>query len=154
MSTSDLVRALPKELEVLLWSQQLQRVEFEEYAALRLLSDAACCMQRARNAEQSLVTRFFMANEGIHALSLGVLYLHGVLPTGWIGHRAMAMHLACEQLQLPARLMHQILYSNTHRELIVYGSTEPVAASELAELMALAEVMMEQVHYEYPEWAS
>jgi hypothetical protein len=111
-------------------------------------------MRRARNPELSLLARFFITNEGIHALSLGVLYLHGVVPTGWVGHRAMAMQLACEQLQVPARLIHQILYANTHRELIVYGSTEPVELSELAELTTMAQMLMEQVHYEYPEWAS
>ena len=153
MTTSELVRELPKEMEVLLWSHQLQRVEFEEYVALRLLSDADCCMRRARKADLSLVARFLMANEGIHALSLGVLYLHGVLPTGWLGHRAMVMQMACEQLQLPAHLTNQILYANTHRELIAYGSTEPVEATELAELMALAAMLMEQVRYEFPEWA-
>lgn len=154
MTTSDLVRVLPKEMEVLLWCQQLQSVEFEEYVALRLLSDAACCMHSARNTELSMVARFLMANEGIHALSMGVLYLHGVLPTGWIGHRAMAMQLACEQLQMPESLTHQILYANTHRELIAYGSTEPVTSTELAELMTLADMLMEQVQYEYPEWVS
>lgn len=152
MTTSELVRELPKEMEILLWSHQLQAVKFEEYAALRLLSDAACCMHSARNTERSLMARFLMVNEGIHALSVGVLYLHGVLPTGGVGHRAMVMQLACEQLQLPAHLTNAILYANTHRELIAYGSTEPVQAEELAELTALGEMLMEQVRYEYPEW--
>jgi len=147
-----LQRALPAELQVLRSSGQLQTVRFNEIAAIRLLSNAVACIRKARTADFGPLSQFFMANEGIHSLSLGVLYLHGVLPTGLVGHRGMVMQLACEALHLPEALMHEILYANTHRELIAYGSTEPVQPEELASLQRLAEQMLEQACYIYPDW--
>jgi hypothetical protein len=147
-----LLRELSPELLVLIWSGQLQKIRFNEYSAVKLLSNAVCCTHNARSLDFGVLSRFFMANEGIHSLSLGVLYLHGVLPTGLVGHRAMAMQIACETLHLPARLTNEILYANTHRELIAYGSTEPVQDSELQALMALGAQLLEQARYVYPDW--
>lgn len=152
MTTSTLQRELPPELEVLLWSGQLQKIRFNEYSALKLLSNAVCCVRNAKTAEFTAVDRFFMANEGIHSLSLGVLYLHGLLPTGLVGHRSMAMQLACEQLHLPANLTNQIMYANTHRELICYGSSEPVEDGEVEELITLGDIVVDQARYVYPDW--
>jgi hypothetical protein len=152
MTTTTLQRALTTELRLLLWSGQLQTIRFNDFAALKLLSNAVCCIRNARTPEFGLAGRFFMANEGIHSLSLGVLYLHGVLPTGMVGHRAMAMQLACEALYLPAPVTNDILYANTHRELIAYGSTEPVEAAELQALMVSAGCIVEQARAVYPDW--
>ena len=152
MTPITLKRELPAELRLLLWSGQLQPIGFKEFSALKLLSNAVCCIHNAKTQELGLPGRFFMVNEGIHSLSLGVLYLHGVLPTGLVGHRAMAMQLACETLHLPTRLTNDILYANTHRELISYGSTEPVEQVELDELMLLGDKLMDQARYIYPDW--
>ena len=147
-----LLRERPPELEVLRWSGQLREIRFNEYYALKLLSNAVCCVRKSKTSDCTAVNRFLMANEGIHSLSLGVLYLHGLLPTGLVGHRAMVMQLACEALHLPAQLTNEILYANTHRELIAYGSTEPVEQAELDELMVLAGQTVEQARYVYPDW--
>jgi hypothetical protein len=152
MTTTTLLRELPAELEVLLWSGQLQKIRFNEFSALKLLSNAVCNVHNAKTHEHSLMGRFFMANEGIHSLSLGVLYLHGLLPAGLVGHRAMAMQVACDTMHLPAKLTEQILYANTHRELISYGSTEPVEDGELHELLGLSDKAVEQARYVYPDW--
>jgi hypothetical protein len=152
MTTTSLLRAMPTELRILIWSGQLQKIYFKEFAALKLLSNAVCNMHNARAEDFDVQKRFFMQNEGIHALSLGVLYLHGVLPTGLVGHRGMAMQLACEAMHLPTRLTNDILYANAHRELIAYGSTEPVQAAELHALFALGEQAVEQARYMYPDW--
>jgi hypothetical protein len=69
-----------------------------------------------------------------------------------VGHRAMAMQLACEALYLPAPVTSDILYANTHRELIAYGSTEPVEAAELQALMVSAGSVVEQARAVYPDW--
>jgi hypothetical protein len=150
--TTTLLRDRPAELEVLLWSGQLRKIRFNEYSALKLLSNAVCCVRNAKTPTFSAVNRFFMANEGIHSLSLGVLYLHGLLPTGLVGHRAMVMQLACERLYLPNNLTDQIMHANTHRELISYGSTEPVEDAEVAELISLGDVLVHQARGVYPDW--
>lgn len=152
MRTTTLLRELPAELQVLVWSGQLQIIRFNEYSAVKLLSNAMCCIQNAKCQDFGVLGRFFMVNEGIHSLSLGVVYLHGVLPTGLVGHRAMVMQIACENMRLPEHLTHEILYANTHRELIAYGSTEPVADAELQSLMRLGDQMVDQARYAYPDW--
>jgi hypothetical protein len=152
MTTTTLLRELPAELQVLVWSGQLQTIRFNEYSAVKLLSNAVCCIQNAKAKEFGVVSRFFMANEGIHSLSLGVVYLHGLLPTGLVGQRAMVMQIACEAVHLPLHLTHDILHANTHRELIAYGSTEPVAVAELHALITLGEQLLEQARYVYPDW--
>ena len=152
ISQTSLQRALPTELRILLWSGQLREIAFNEYAALKMLSNAVCCIANAHTPVQGLLERFCGANEGVYALSLGVLYLHGVLPAGLVGHRAMAMQVACETMHLPTQPINQIIYANTHRELISYGSTEPVLADELLELLHLSDMALEQARYVYPDW--
>ena len=150
--TTTFLRARPAELEVLLWTGQLRKISFNEYSALKLLSNAVCCVRNAKTPEFTPMNRFFMANEGIHSLSLGVLYLHGLLPTGLVGHRAMVMQLACERLYPPTNLTEQIMHANTHRELISYGSTEPVDDAAVAELITLGDIMVHQARGVYPDW--
>lgn len=150
--TTNLLRELPAELQVLLWSGQLQKIRFNEYSAVKLLSNAVCCIQNAKSVEFGALGRFFMANEGIHSLSLGVVYLHGLLPTGLVGHRAMVMQIACEAMHLPLALTNDILHANTHRELIAYGSTEPVTDAELKALIGLGDQAVSQARYVYPDW--
>lgn len=152
MTTTTLLRELPAGLRVLLWSGQLQRIGFKEFAAVKLLSGAVCNMHNARRSGLDLQTRFCMQNEGIHSLSLGVLYLHGVLPVGLVGHRGMAMQLACELMHLPTRLTNELVYANAHRELIAYGSSDPVQAAELQALFTLGAQALEQARYMYPDW--
>lgn len=147
-----LQREMPAELQILLWSGQLRKISFNEYSALKLLSNAVCCIRNAKTPEFSAMGRFFMANEGIHTLSLGVTYLHGLLPAGLVGHRAMVIQVGCEMLHLPLRMRDQILYANTHQELITYGSTEPVEEAEVMELTGLADKTVEQARYIYPDW--
>jgi hypothetical protein len=152
MTTSTLQRAMPTELQILVWSGQLRKTTFYEYSAIRLLSNAVCCVRNAKNRDSSAMGRFFMANEGIHSLCLGVLYLHGLLPTGLVGHRSMTMQVGCEQMHLPHALRDQILYANTHRELISYGSTEPVEEDEASHLTVLGDAAITQARYVFPDW--
>ena len=152
MTTTTLLRELPAEMRLLIWSGQLQKIYFKEFAALKMLSNAVCNMHNARLSELDLQTRFFMQNEGIHSLSLGVLYLHGVLPVGLVGHRGMAIQLACETMHLPAHLSNELVYANAQRELIAYGSSEPVQSCELQSLFTLGDRAVEQARYVYPDW--
>jgi hypothetical protein len=152
MTTTTLLRELPTELEVLLWSGQLRKIRFNEYSALKLLSNAVCCIRNAKTRDFSAVGRFFMACEGIHSLCLGVTYLHGLLPAGLVGHRSMVIQVGCEMLHLPLPIRDQIMYANTHQELITYGSTEPVEEGEALGLVLLGDKAVEQARYIYPDW--
>ena len=74
MTTSLLQRPTPQ-LELLLWSRQLQKVRFDEVAALRFLSNAMVSTRDAKTRELSPIGRYLMAHEGIYALCLGTIYL-------------------------------------------------------------------------------
>jgi hypothetical protein len=76
MTTSLLQRPTPQ-LELLLWSRQLQKARFDEVAALRFLSNAMVSTRDAKTRELSTIGRYLMAHEGIYALCLGTIYLHG-----------------------------------------------------------------------------
>ncbi|NVO06165.1 MAG: hypothetical protein HXX19_09680 [Rhodoferax sp.] len=152
MTTTTLLRELPAELEVLLWSGQLRKISFNEFSALKLLSNAVCNIRNARTPEFNALARFFMANEGIQSLCLGVTYMHGVLPTGLVGHRSMVVQVGCEMLHLPLPIRDQILYACAHQELITYGSTEPVEEADALHLVTLGDKAVEQARYVYPDW--
>lgn len=152
MMTSTLAREQRAELDILVLTQQMRRIKFEELAAVSLLSNALTAQRSARTDELNLTERFVMAHEGIYALCLGVLYLHGVLPTGLVGHRALTIQVACELMGLPNRIRDQILYLNTHLELISHGSTEPVEDQEIVDLVELGQTTALQARYMFPEW--
>ena len=152
MTTTTLLRELPAELEVLLWSGQLRKIRFNEFSALKLLSNAVCNIRNARTPEFNALARFFMVNEGIQSLCLGVTYMHGVLPAGLVGHRSMVVQVACEMLHLPLPIRDQILYATAHQELITYGSTEPVEEGDARHLLRLGDTAVEQARYVYPDW--
>ena len=152
MNTTTLLRELPSELEVLLWSGQMRKIRFNEFSALKLLSNATCNIRNARTPEFNAMARFFMVNEGIQSLSLGVTYLHGVLPAGLVGHRSMVLQVACEMLHLPLPVRDQLMYACAHQELITYGSTEPVEEADSRQLLKLADKTVEQARYVYPDW--
>lgn len=152
MTTTTLLRELPAELEVLLWSGQLRRITFNEFSALKLLSNAVCNIRNARTPEFNTLARFFMVNEGIQSLCLGVTYMHGVLPTGLVGHRSMVVQVGCEMLHLPLPIRDQIMYACAHQELITYGSTEPVEEGDAQHLLKLGNTLVEQARYVFPDW--
>lgn len=152
MIASPLARESNAELDVLVLTQQLRRIAFDELEAVSLLSNALTAQRSACTDERNRMERFVMAHEGIYALCLGVLYLHGVLPTGLVGHRALAIQVACELMGLPHRITDQALYLNTHLELISHGSTEPVEDQEIVDLVALGHKAVVQARYMYPEW--
>jgi hypothetical protein len=152
MTTSTLLRELPAELEILLWSGQLRKIQFNEFSALKLLSNAVCNIRNARTPEFNALARFFMVNEGIQSLCMGVTYMHGVLPTGLVGHRSMVVQLACEMMHLPLPIRDQIMYASAHQELITYGSTEPVEEGDARHLLILGDTAVEQARYVYPDW--
>ena len=151
-TTTTLLRELPSELEVLLWSGQLRKIRFNDFSALKLLSNAVCCIRNARKPAFSSMARFFMVNDGIHSLFMGVTYMHGLLPAGLVGHRSMVIQVGCEMLHLPLQVRDQIMYASAHQELITYGSTEPVEEADAMQLVWLGDQAVAQARRVYPDW--
>lgn len=139
------------QLELLHWSRQLQKVRFDEVAALRFLSNALVSLRDAKTPEFSPIGRYLIAHEGIYALCLGTIYLHGLLPREQEGSRAMAIQLAFELLEMTIADLHQMLHANRHLEDFVGRSSAPVASSAVKDLLALGERAMGQARLIYPD---
>jgi hypothetical protein len=151
--TSTLLRKQSVELEVLRWSRQFRNVPFNDYAAVRLLSNAIYSLRDAqRISQRSLVGRYWVAYEGIYALCLGTLYLHGLLPTGQEGHRALVVQIACERLYLSIRDRTKILESARQIEAIACDAQESLDESDVQDIIALGAIALMQAKRVYPDW--
>jgi hypothetical protein len=150
--TSTLLQRPTPQLELLLWSRQLQKTRFDEVAALRFLSNAVVSLRDAKTPELSAVGRYYMAHEGIYALCLGSLYLHGMLPREQEGSRALTIQLAFELLDLTVDDLHHMLHANRHLEDIAFVASAPVSELAVKDLIALGDRALDQTRLLYPDW--
>lgn len=149
--TTTLLQRPTTQLELLLWSRQLQTVRFDEVAALRFLSNALVSLRDAKTPELSAIGRYLMAHEGIYALCLGTVYLHGLLPRQQEGSRAMAIQLAFELLDMTIQDLHQMLSANRHLEAIAGLPRAILAEHAVPDLVALGERALGQARLVYPD---
>ena len=151
MTTSLLLQRPTTQLQLLQWSQQLQKVRFNEVAALRFLSNALVSLRDAKTDAISPIGRYLMAHEGIYALCLGTVYLHGMLPREQEGSRAMAIQLAFELLDMTIHDLHQMLHANRHLEEIAGLANATLTVQTVKDLVALGDRALEQARLVYPD---
>jgi len=149
--TTTLLQRPTTQLELLQWSRQLQKVRFDEVAALRFLSNALVSLRDAKTPELSTIGRYLMAHEGIYALCLGTVYLHGLLPREQEGSRAMAIQLAFELLDMTIQDLHQMLSANRHLEDIAGLPHAILSEHAVPELVALGDRALGQARLVYPD---
>ena len=75
----------------------------------------------------------------------GIRVVYYIPPQEWVWGSSKGM-------QKVVNLTDQIMHANTHRELISYGSTEPVEDAQVAELITLGDLLVHQAHGVYPDW--
>lgn len=151
MTTTTLLQRPTTQLELLLWSRQLQKARFDEVAALRFLSNAIVSLRDAKTPELSAIGRYLIAHEGIYALCLGTIYLHGMLPVHQEGSRAMAIQLAFELLDMTIQDLHKMLHANRHLEDIAGQASSPMDNSTVRDLVALGDRALDQARLVYPD---
>ena len=151
MTTTTLLQRPTPQLELLMWSRQLQKARFDEVAALRFLSNAIVSLRDAKTPELSPIGRYLIAHEGIYALCLGSFSLHGVLPVHQEGSRAMAIQLAFELLDMTIQDLHRILHANRHLEDIAARPDAPMTNGAVRELVALGDRALDQARLVYPD---
>ena len=142
--TTSLLQRPTSQLELLLWSRQLQKARFDEVAALRFVSNALVALRDAKTPELSPIGRYLIAHEGIYAQCLGTIYLHGLLPREQEGSRAMAIQLAFELLELTIADLQQMLLANRLLEDIAGRANAPMAERTVKELVALGDRAVNQ----------
>ena len=134
--TTSLLQRPTSQLELLLWSRQLQKARFDEVAALRFVSNALVALRDAK---------------GIYAQCLGTIYLHGLLPREQEGSRAMAIQLAFELLELTIADLQQMLLANRLLEDIAGRANAPMAERTVKDLVALGDRAVDQAKLIYPD---
>jgi hypothetical protein len=149
---STLFRPPTRELQLLSWSQQLKPVRFNEYSALRFLSNALRVMHNAQAPDCAPIDRLSTAYSGIYSLCLGSLYLHGLLPSGKEGYHALALQLGSETLQLSTLERDKILSASRYLQLIVSDCPEDVEPVVAQDMLALGLHTLRQARRVFPDW--
>lgn len=151
--TTTLLRKQSAELEVLRWSRLVRNVPFRDCAAIRFLSNAIYSLRDAQTISQrSLVGRYWVAYEGIYALCLGTLYLHGLLPIGQDGHRALVIQIACDRLHLSIGDRNKMLALERQLESIAMETHDVVDEPEVQDMIVLGAIALTQAKRVYPDW--
>lgn len=149
---STLLRSPTIELEVLKWSRQLQPARFNDYVALRFLSNAIFSLRAAQSSELGPTSRCQMALEGIYALCLGSIYLHGLLPSGQEGHRELVIQVATGMLGLSLTDKQQIMAFKRQLETITTDTGESLDEQDVRSMGAIGHRALSQAQYVYPDW--
>lgn len=147
-----LLREPTPELQILSWSRQLKPVRFNEYTALRFLSNALRAMRNAQTPDCAPIDQLSTAFEGIYSLCLGSLYLHGLLPSGKEGYRALAIQLGSERLRLSHADRDKILNTNLYLQIIVSDCPEYVEEVVSQNMLTLGLHTLKQAQQVYPDW--
>ena len=150
--SSTLLRPPTTELQILCWSRQLKPVKFNEYSALRFLSNALRALRNAQAPDCAPIDQLSTAYDGIYALCLGSLYLHGLLPSGKEGYRALAIQLGSEQLRLTPLQRDKIHNTNQYLQLMVGDCPEEVEEAVAQDMLALGLHTLQQARKVYPDW--
>jgi hypothetical protein len=147
-----LLRQPTPELQILCWSRQLQPIRFNEYTALRFLSNALRSMRTAQAPDCAPIDQLSTAYDGIYSLCLGTLYLHGLLPSGKEGCRAMAIQLGSESLRLSPVDCDKILNASLYLQLMVSDCPEYVEEVVAKDMLALGVHTLQQARKVFPDW--
>lgn len=150
--TSTLLRPPTIELQVLSWSRQLQPIRFNEYSALRFLSNAMRGMRNAQAPDCPPIDQLSTAYNAVYSLCLGSIYLHGLLPTGKEGYRALALQLGCEMMKVPIAEREKIMNASHYLQLIMCDHPEHVEESVAQDMVRLGKGTLHKAQKVFPDW--
>lgn len=153
METS-LLRQPTRQLELLTWSKQLKKVRFNDYSAVRFLSNAIFSLRGAQSPSRAASGRYFIAHDGIYSLCLGIMYLHGLLPVGKEGQKELVVRLGFDMLLMPATERDLVL---TSRKLLATATTEAIDSIEDRDVRWLSRIADQAVSHAgkiFPDWFS
>ena len=147
-----LLRPPTPELQILSWSRQLKPVRFHDSTALWFLSNALRLMRNAQAPDCAPIDQLNTSFEGIYSLCLGSLYLHGLLPSGKEGYRALAIQLGSECLRLSQTDRDKILNTNLYLQLIASDCPEFVEEVVSQNMLRLGLHTLKQAQHVFPDW--
>mgnify|MGYP007125376620 FL=1 len=108
-------------------------------------------MRDAKTHLLSPTGRYCVAHEGIYALCLGTIYVHGMLPREREGSRAMAIQLAFELMEMTVQDLQRMLTANRHLEEMCERPSTAVTEQSVVDLVALGDRALSQARLIYPD---
>lgn len=147
-----LLRQPTTELQLLRWSKQLKPVKFNDYSAVRFLSNAMFSLRQAQSPDRAPSGAYVIAHEGIYSLCLGSMYLHGLLPVGKEGQKELVVQLGCDMLLMPEPERDLILAS---RKLLSTTTTEAIDSIDTQDVHGLVHLGHKAIRHArrvYPDW--
>lgn len=149
-----LLRQPTRQLELLTWSKQLKKVRFNDYSAIRYLSNAVFSLHGAQSSWRAPSGRYFIAHDGIYSLCLGIMYLHGLLPVGNEGQKELVVRLGFDMLLMPVPERDLVLAS---RKLLATATTEAIDNiddRDVRWLSCIADQAVSHAGRIFPDWFS
>ncbi|WP_144108136.1 hypothetical protein [Paraburkholderia sp. BCC1886] len=121
--------------------------------AIQFRKNVASYIQGAKLEDLAPIAKYTLAYEGIHAIAVGFLFLHGLAPSQREGHRSQALSLMYSFLELDADDRYEIDDANRMRNDKLYKSpAPPVSATVARQLVELAARAEAKAKARLPEW--
>lgn len=150
-----LLRAPTRELQVLVWSKQLQTTRFDDYRAVCMLSQTLHALQQAK-AENT--HRPALACKHVHTalytLCQACLYLHGLRPVGKEGQKELIVQWALEHLQIPAPQRERVLWARHLWLTTMTAASDGTELHAVPDLIATTEQSLAHARHLFPDWFS
>jgi hypothetical protein len=132
----------------------IRETPFEAVHAIQFRKNVASYIQAAKQ-DMPPIARYTLAYEALHAIAVGILYVHGLAPGGREGHRSQALSLMYGFLELDADDRSEISHANQTRNEKLYKSPAPPPSAATANyLLELAERVEKVAHSKLPEWVA
>ena len=109
-------------------------------------------MRHAQAPDCSPIDQLHTAYDGIYSLCLGSLYLHGLLPSGKEGYRALAIQLGSETLRLSTLERDKILNTQHYLHLMAGEHPEHVEEVVAKDMRTLGMHTLAQARKVFPDW--
>jgi hypothetical protein len=120
--------------------------------AVQFRKNIAAYIQAAK-ADIAPIARYTLAYEALHAIAVGILYVHGVAPGNRDGHRSQALSLMYGYLDLDVDDRSEIIHASQTRNEKLYKSPAPPPSGKMSnDLLDLAERVEATCRKRLPGW--
>ncbi|MBN3753018.1 hypothetical protein G3N95_08690 [Paraburkholderia sp. Tr-20389] len=141
-----------KALSDALKASYIRETAYEDVHAIQFRKNVASYIQAAK-LEMAPIARYTLAYEALHAIAVGVLYVHGLAPGNREGHRTQALSLMYGFLDLDLDDRSEITHASQTRNDKLYKSLAPPPSSATATyLLELAERVEKIARQKLPGW--
>lgn len=147
-----LLRAPTRELQLLMWSKQLRTARFEDYRAVRMLSDVIQSLQLAKRHAQRPHLACEHVHSSIYTLCLASLYLHGMRPFGKEGQKELVVQWGLERLQIEEERRARVLWARHLWLTTMTAASDGTELHAVPDLITTADLSLANARLIFPDW--